>query len=92
MKFTLRDKICKLIGKYEEKEQQLRADTLSNALACAVGVKRQTNEEETAAKALMCGWFAADLKKLLEEDEPNHLNFCPCGNEDDYKKGERTHE
>lgn len=59
MKFTMRDKICKLIGKY----QFLEEDFCSKSFCSPYG------QSEEAIEAKMCGQFLADLKKLLEDDE-----------------------
>lgn len=72
MKFTMRDKICKLIGKYNELEQQAMVNVAGGAFRTMLG-KMPTKEEENASeKASIYHWMQEDLKQLLEEDE------APC--------------
>lgn len=69
MKFTMRDKICKLIGKYNELEQQAMVNVAGGAFRTMLG-KTLTKEEENASeKASIYHWMQEDLKKLLEDDE-----------------------
>lgn len=69
MKFTMRDKICKLIGKYNELEQQAMVNVAGGAFRTMLG-KTHTKEEENASeKASIYHWMQEDLKQLLEEDE-----------------------
>ena len=69
MKFTMRDKICKLIGKYNELEQQAMVNVAGCAFRTMLG-KTPTKEEENASeKASIYHWMQEDLKQLLEEDE-----------------------
>ncbi len=69
MKFTMRDKICKLIGKYNELEQQAMVKVAGGAFRTMLG-KTPTKEEENASeKASLYHWMQEDLKQLLEEDE-----------------------
>lgn len=69
MKFTMRDKICKLIGKYNELEQQAMVKVAGGAFRTMLG-KTPTKEEENASeKASIYHWMQEDLKQLLEEDE-----------------------
>lgn len=69
MKFTMRDKICKLIGKYNELEQQAMVNVAGGAFRTMLG-KTPTKEEENASeKASIYHWMQEDLKQLLEEDE-----------------------
>lgn len=69
MKFTMRDKICKLIGKYNELEQQAMVNVSGGAFRTMLG-KMPTKEEENASeKASIYHWMQEDLKQLLEEDE-----------------------
>lgn len=69
MKFTMRDKICKLIGKYNELEQQAMVNVAGGAFRTMLG-KMPTKEEENASeKASIYHWMQEDLKQLLEEDE-----------------------
>ena len=49
MKFTMRDKVCQLIGKYEEKEQQALVNVAGGAFRTMLG-KTPTKEQETASK------------------------------------------
>ena len=65
MKFTMRDKVCQLIGKYQFLEEDFRSKSFfkSGPFCGPYG------QPEEAIKAKMCGQFLADLKKLLEEDE-----------------------
>lgn len=84
MKFTMRDKICKLIGKYENMEQDFATSAIIKGFACAVGVKTSGNDAEAAAKAEMCSRFSSDLKQLLEEDDAQAApedprNTAPAG-------------
>ena len=69
MKFTMRDKICKLIGKYENMEQDFRADAFVGFAASSIGIKVSGTAPDPARKAFMCNQFVNDLKSLLEEDE-----------------------
>lgn len=69
MKFTMRDKICKLIGKYNELEQQAMVKVAGGAFRTLLG-KAPTKEEENASeKASLYHWMQEDLKQLLEDDE-----------------------
>lgn len=69
MKFTMRDKICKLIGKYNELKQQAMVNVAGGAFRTMLG-KTPTKEEENALeKASIYHWMQEDLKQLLEEDE-----------------------
>lgn len=69
MKFTMRDKICKLIGKHNELEQQAMVDVAGGAFRTMLG-KMPTKEEENASeKASIYHWIQEDLKQILEEDE-----------------------
>lgn len=69
MKFTMRDKTCKLIGKYNELEQQAMVNVAGGAFRTMLG-KMPTKEEENASeKASIYHWMQEDLKQLLEEDE-----------------------
>lgn len=84
MKFTMRDKICKLIEKYENMEQDFATSAIIKGFACAVGVKTSGNDAEAAAKAEMCSRFSSDLKQLLEEDDAQAApedprNTAPAG-------------
>lgn len=65
MKFTMRDKVCQLIGQYQFLEEDFRSKSFfkSGPFCGPYG------QPEEAIKAKMCGQFLADLKKLLEEDE-----------------------
>lgn len=68
MKFTMRDKVCQLIGKYEEKEQQAMVKVAGGAFRTMLG-KTPTKEEESAsAMASAYHWMQEDLKQLLEDD------------------------
>lgn len=69
MKFTMRDKICKLIGKYNELEQQAMVKVAGGAFRTLLG-KAPTKEEENASeKASLYHWMQEDLKQLLEDDD-----------------------
>lgn len=77
MKFTMRDKVCQLIGKYEAKRENFNAaDKALNKLVKTFGVKTPSDITESGLKAMMCSLFLDDLKQLLEEDdkkeEPTH--------------------
>ena len=63
MKFTMRDKVCQLIGKYQYLEDYYKAKA-----AIYTGFIIRPAEP---VQADMCGQFLADLNKLLEEDEVN---------------------
>ena len=63
MKTTMRDKVCKLIGKYQYLEDYYKTKS-----AIYTGFIIRTAEP---VQADMCGQFLADLNKLLEEDEVN---------------------
>lgn len=98
MKYTMRDKICKLIGKYESKEQEFRARTAMDSIASAIGAKPDADVTSTATKGVMCAVFLDDLKQLLNDDEPednsipSNLPFCRCSGEDTCKKEDNKHE
>jgi hypothetical protein len=78
MKFTMRDKICKLIGKYNELEQQAMVNVAGGAFRTMLG-KMPTKEEENALeKASIYHWMQEDLKQLLEEDEAAAAPAGPC--------------
>ena len=78
MKFTMRDKICKLIGKYNELEQQAMVNVAGGAFRTMLG-KMPTKEEENASeKASIYHWMQEDLKQLLEEDEAAAAQEDPC--------------
>lgn len=66
MKFTMRDKICKLIGKYNELEQQAMVNVAGGAFHTMLG-KMPTKEEENASEK--ASWMRENLKQILEEDE-----------------------
>ena len=69
MKFTMRDKVCQLIGKYNVLEQQAMVNVAGGAFRTMLG-KTPTKEEENASeKASIYHWMQEDLKQLLEEDE-----------------------
>lgn len=77
MKFTMRDKICKLIGKYNELEQQAMVNAAGGAFRTMLG-KTPTKEEENASeKASIYHWMQEDLKQLLEEDEAAAAQDAP---------------
>ena len=61
MKTTMRDKVCKLIGKYQYLEDYYKTKS-----AIYTGFIIRTAEP---VQADMCGQFLADLNKLLEEDD-----------------------
>lgn len=65
MKFTMRDKVCQLIGKYQFLEEDFRSKSFfkSGPFCGPYG------QQEEAIEAKMCSQFLADLKNLLEEDE-----------------------
>ena len=78
MKFTMRDKSCKLIGKYNELEQQAMVNVAGGAFRTMLG-KTPTKEEENASeKASIYHWMQEDLKQLLEEDEAAAAPADPC--------------
>ena len=78
MKFTMRDKICNLIGKYNELEQQAMVNVAGGAFRTMLG-KMPTKEEENASeKASIYHWMQEDLKQLLEEDEAAAAPADPC--------------
>lgn len=69
MEFTMRDKVCQLIGKYNVLEQQAMVKVAGGAFRAMLG-KTPTKEEENASeKASIYHWMQEDLKQLLEEDE-----------------------
>lgn len=68
MKFTMRDKICKLIGKYNELEQQAMVKVAGGAFRTMLG---KTPTKNASEKASIYHWMQEDLKQLLEEDEVN---------------------
>lgn len=70
MKFTMRDKVCQLIGKYQLLEEDFRSRSFFKS-----GQFCGPYCQEEAIKAKMYGQFLTDLNKLLEEDEkedPTH--------------------
>lgn len=73
MKFTMRDKVCQLIGKYQFLEEDFRSKSFfkSGPFCGPYG------QPEEAIKAKMCGQFLADLNKLLEEDEAAAAQDAP---------------
>ena len=69
MEFTMRDKVCQPIGKYNVLEQQAMVKVAGGAFRTMLG-KMPTKEEENASeKASIYHWMQEDLKQLLEEDE-----------------------
>ena len=60
MKFTMRDKVCQLIGKYQYLEDYYKKAAIYQSFII---------RPAEPAQADMCGQFLADLNKLLEEDE-----------------------
>lgn len=66
MEFTMRDKVCQLIGKYQFLEEDFRSRSFFIKAEPFCGPYGQSEE---AIKAKMCGQFLTDLNKLLEEDE-----------------------
>lgn len=78
MKFTMRDKICKLIGKYNELEQQAMVNVAGGAFRTMLG-KMPTKEEENASeKASIYHWMQEDLKRQLREKKEE------CGSEEEH--------
>ena len=68
MKFTMRDKVCQLIGKYQYLEDYYKTKAAINAQKSFLDGGFIIRLAEPA-QADMCGQFLADLNKLLEEDE-----------------------
>lgn len=68
MKFTMRDKVCQLIGKYQYLEEHF-LNKASLKASMGGGLAGFYSKLAESAQADMCGQFLADLKKLLEEDE-----------------------
>lgn len=69
MEFTMRDKVCQLIGNYNVLEQQAMVKVAGGAFRTMLG-KTPTKEEENASeKASIYHWIQEDLKQILEEDE-----------------------
>ena len=66
MKFTMRDKVCQLIGKYQFLEEDCRSKSFFVKAGPFCGPYGQSEE---AVKAKMCGQCLTDLNKLLEDDE-----------------------
>lgn len=66
MEFTMRDKVCQLIGKYQFLEKDFRSKSFFVKAGPFCGPCGQSEE---AIKAKMCGQFLTDLNELLEEDE-----------------------
>lgn len=96
MEFTMRDKVCQLIGKYEEKEQYFLTSAFAAGFAAVIGMERSKSATDAKMKADMCGLFLDDLKNLLDEDRHDDnldaLRYCHCSNEDNRKKGNSCHE
>lgn len=69
MKFTMRDKVCKLIGKYENEERLCRDKVAAEFISRATTRFGKIGVSEDAVMAFCYGAFLADLKSLLEEDE-----------------------
>ncbi len=78
MKTTMRDKVCQLIGKYEEKEQQALFNVAGGSFRTMLG-KTPTKEQETASKeASIYHWIQEDLKQLLDEDDNKARGAIGC--------------
>lgn len=73
MKMTMRDKICVLIGKYKEKEQQELVKTVVFGVSAMLG---DGKDKVASAKANAYHWIQEDLKKLLEEDDDSKPEGC----------------
>ena len=76
MKMTMRDKICVLIGKYEEKEQQELVKVAGGAFCVLLNKKPSQEQERASAMASVYHWIQEDLKKLLEEDDDSKPEGC----------------
>lgn len=69
MKFTMRDKVCQLIGKYQQKEEACREQDAVEFICTAFGTKpAKRNASENAVKMQCYQVFLDDLKELLKED------------------------
>lgn len=91
MKMTMRDKICVLIGKYEEKEQQELVKTVVLGISAMLGDGLSEKDKVASAKANAYHWIQEDLKKLLEEDDDSKPKGC-CKCHIDGKKEEKNYE
>lgn len=69
MKFTMRDKVCQLIGKYNVLEQRAMVKVAGGAFRTMLGNTPTKEEENASEKASIYHWMQEDLKQLLEEDE-----------------------
>lgn len=78
MKMTMREKICVLIGKYEEKEQQELVKVAGGAFCVLLNKKPSREQENASAMASIYHWIQEDLKKLLEEDDSKPEGCCKC--------------
>lgn len=67
-KLTIRDKICVLLGKYEEMEQQELVETVVSGVSAMLGDGTPGKDKVSSAKANAYHWIQEDLIKLLEED------------------------
>lgn len=76
MKMTMREKICVLIGKYEEKEQQELVKTVVLGISAMLGDGMSDKDKVASAKANAYHWIQEDLKKLLEEDDDSKPKGC----------------
>lgn len=71
MKFTMRDKICKLIGKYKE---QAKGDVLEIKKFDEPKIPSDLKPSKESLMVIDCHMetieeFVSDLEKLLEEDD-----------------------
>ncbi len=78
MKLTMRDKICVLIGKYEEKEQKELVKTVVFGVSAMLGDGLSDKDKVASAKANAYHWIQEDLKKLLKEDDSKPEGCCKC--------------
>ena len=77
MKYTMRDKVYQLIGKYEAEEAFRKEKLAEEAAASIFSVSlRKTFFDANAIKVMCYQAFLADLKRLLEEDyeKEEHTN------------------
>lgn len=70
MKFTMRDKVCQLIGKYQQQEKFYREKVASEFIDTMFGARNvKRGASENAVKASCYGDFLIDLMQLLKDDD-----------------------
>lgn len=70
MKITMRDKVCQLIGKYQQQEAFYREKVASEFIDTMFGARNvKHGASENAVKVFCYGDFLIDLMQLLKEDD-----------------------